>query len=126
MKLSIICKSKIHRAVVTGADLDYIGSIGVDASLLERTGIVAGERVSVWNVTTGARVETYAIPLPSGSGEVVLNGAAAHHFRRGDIVIIAAFCLTDEPVEPRMILVDAKNRFVRDLTHADTAVDLPA
>jgi aspartate 1-decarboxylase len=121
MNLRIICKSKIHRATVTAVDRDYIGSIGVDAALLERTGIVAGEQVSVWNVTTGARIETYAIPLDAGSGSVVVNGAAAHHFRPRDIVIIAAFCLTDEAVEPRMIAVDEKNRWVRDLTHADGA-----
>jgi aspartate 1-decarboxylase len=120
MKLSIVCKSKIHRAVVTGADVDYIGSIGVDSALLERTGIVPGEQVSVWNVTTGARIETYAIPLPQASGQVVVNGAAAHHFRPGDVVIIAAFCLTDEEITPQMIAVDERNRWLSDLSHEDT------
>ncbi len=123
MKLRIVCKSKIHHAVVTGADVDYIGSIGIDHALLARTGIVAGEQVAVWNVTTGHRIETYAIPLPEGSGEVVVNGAAAHHFRRGDRVIVAAFYLTDEPVIPRMIVVDERNRFVRDLDSAHAPED---
>ena len=115
MKLRIICKSKIHRAVVTGANVDYIGSVGIDSSLMERTGIISGEQVSVWNVTTGARVQTYAIPLAAGSGEIVLNGAAAHHFKAGDHVIIASFYLTDEPIVPRMIMVDHRNAWAGDL-----------
>jgi aspartate 1-decarboxylase len=83
---------------------------------MERTDIIAGEQVSVWNVSNGQRIETYAIELPSGSGGVVVNGAAARHFQVGDTIIIVAFCLTDEPVVPRMIAVDSKNRFVRTLT----------
>lgn len=117
MKLRVICKSKIHRAVVTGADLNYVGSIGIDRVLLQRTDIVPGEKVSVWNVNNGQRIETYAIELPENSGEIVINGAAARHFHPGDHVIIVAFCLTDEAVTPRMISVDAHNRFVADLTH---------
>ena len=110
-----MCKSKIHRATVTGADLDYVGSIGIDRSLLQRTDIVPGEQVSVWNVNNGQRIETYALELPEGSGGIVINGAAARHFHPGDKVIIVAFCLTDEPVEPKMIAVDEKNRFVANL-----------
>lgn len=116
MILRTICKSKIHRATVTGADLHYIGSIGIDADLLARADIVPGEQVAVWNVNNGQRIETYAIELPAGSGSVVVNGAAARHFSAGDVVIIVAFCLTDERVTPRMIAVDGDNRFVRDLT----------
>jgi aspartate 1-decarboxylase len=116
MKLRIICKSKIHRAVVTGADLNYVGSIGIDASLMRRTDIAPGEKVSVWNVNNGRRVDTYALERPAGSGDIIVNGAAARHFHPGDTVIIVAFCLTDEPVTPRMIMVDERNRFVRDLT----------
>jgi aspartate 1-decarboxylase len=119
MKLRTICKSKIHHATVTGADLHYIGSIGIDEALMARTDIVAGEKVAVWNMNNGQRIETYAIPLPSGSGEIVVNGAAARHFQPGDQIIIAAFFLTDEPVEPRMIAVDERNAFVRSLGHAD-------
>src|SRR5438874_283905 len=98
MKLRVICKSKIHHAVVTGADLHYIGSIGIDAALMRLTDIVEGEQVSVWNVNNGQRIETYAIRLPEGSGQIVVNGAAARHFHPGDSVIIVAFCLTDEAV----------------------------
>jgi aspartate 1-decarboxylase len=115
MKLRSVCKSKIHRAVVTGADVNYVGSIGIDQELMSRSDIIEGEQVSVWNCSTGARIETYAIPLPHGSRQVVLNGAAARLFHPGDIVIIAAFCLTDEPVAPRMILVDGGNNYVSDL-----------
>lgn len=116
MKLQIICKSKIHHAVVTAADLEYVGSVGIDEALMRLTGIVEGEQVSLWNVNNGQRIETYAIPLPEGSGDVIINGAAARYFQRGDRVIIVAFCLTDEPVTPQMIVVDEQNRFVKRLT----------
>jgi aspartate 1-decarboxylase len=122
MKLRVICKSKIHRAVVTGADLHYIGSIGIDAALMRRTDLAPGEKVSVWNVNNGQRIETYAIALPEGSGEVVVNGAAARHFHVGDRIIIVAFCLTDEEVTPRMIAVDERNAYVRSLAHAETVL----
>ena len=98
MKLRAICKSKIHHAAVTGADVNYVGSIGIDEGLMRLTDIVEGEKVAVWNVNNGQRVETYAIPLPEGSGQIVVNGAAARHFHAGDTVIIVAFCLTDEVV----------------------------
>ena len=120
MKLRSIIKSKIHHAVVTGADLNYIGSIGIDGALMRLTDIVAGERVSVWNVNNGQRIETYAIELREGSGDIILNGPAARHFHAGDKVIIAAFCLTDETVTPRMIAVDERNRLMRTLTHDDS------
>jgi aspartate 1-decarboxylase len=124
MKLRSICKSKIHRAVVTDADLNYVGSIGIDAELMRLTDIVEGEQVSVWNVSTGARIETYAISLPEGSGQIAVNGAAARHFHPGDQIIIVAFCLTDEPVAPRMIAVDAHNRFVKHLPGPEGAAAL--
>src|SRR6187551_1260445 len=108
MKLRVLCKSKIHHAVVTSADIDYVGSIGLDESLMRLTDIVHGEQVAVWNVSNGQRIETYAIPLPEGSGQVVVNGAAARLFSAGDQVIIVAFCLSDEPVIPQMILVDSQ------------------
>jgi aspartate 1-decarboxylase len=121
MKLRVICKSKIHQATVTGADLHYIGSIGIDAALMRAADIVAGEQVAVWNINNGQRIETYAIELPAGSGEVVVNGAAARHFCAGDTIITAAFCLTDEAIVPRMIAVDGTNRFVRDLVDGPAA-----
>jgi len=120
MKLRVICKSKIHHAVVTGADVDYIGSIGIDAGLMRLTDIVEGEQVSVWNLNNGRRIVTYAIALPEGSGQIVVNGAAAHHFRPGDKGIIVEFCMADERITPRMVMVDGQNKFLKDLavTHA--------
>ena len=116
MKLRVICKSKIHHAVITGTDLTYVGSIGIDTALMQVTEIVPGEQVSVWNVNNGQRIDTYAMGLPEGSGQIVVNGPAARHFQPGDTVIIVAFCLTDEPVVPRMIAVDEQNRLVKHLT----------
>lgn len=124
MKLRTICKSKIHDATVTGADLHYIGSIGIDATLMRLTDIIPGEQVAVWNINNGERIETYAIELPEGSGEVVVNGAAARHFHAGDRIIIAAFALTDEPIMPRMIAVDERNRFVKQLAGTSSPDDL--
>jgi aspartate 1-decarboxylase len=126
MKLRVICKSKIHQATVTGADLHYVGSIGIDRTLLEMTDIAPGEQVAVWNINNGQRIETYAIPLPEGSGQVVVNGAAARHFQPGDRIIVAAFCLTDEPVRPRMIAVDEHNQVVQELPDHDAAIALPS
>ena len=93
------------------------GSVGIDKGLLRRTDILPGEQVSLRNVNNGQRIETYAIELPEGSGQIVVNGAAARHFHAGDKVIIVAFCLTDEAVTPRMITVDGRNRFTTDLAH---------
>lgn len=120
MNLRILCKSKIHHASVTGADLHYVGSIGIDASLMRMADIVPGEQVAVWNINNGQRIETYALALPEGSGHIVVNGAAARLFQRGDRIIIAAFAVTDEVVTPRMIAVDEHNRFVKHLS-ADVA-----
>jgi aspartate 1-decarboxylase len=115
MQLRAICKSKIHRATVTFTDVNYIGSIAIDSSLMERSNILPGEKVCVWNVNNGSRIETYAIPAPPGSGEIAVNGAAARNFQRLDKVIIVAFVLTDEVITPKMILVDETNAFVKDL-----------
>ena len=119
MKLRVICKSKIHHATVTGADLQYVGSIGIDAGLMRLTDIIEGEQVSIWNINNGQRIETYAIRLPEGSGQIVINGAAARHFQPGDQIIIVAFTVTDEAVVPRMIVVDEHNKFVKELRGID-------
>jgi aspartate 1-decarboxylase len=112
MQLRFLCKSKIHHATVTQADLHYVGSIGIDATLMQMADIMPHERVSVWNVNNGERIETYALPLPADSGAIVANGAAARHFMRGDRIIIVAFALADEPIEPKMLVVDGDNRFL--------------
>src|SRR5512146_2165404 len=102
MRLRQLLRSKIHRATVTEANVDYVGSITIDRDLMERVGLVPGEHVHVWNVENGQRFETYAMPGERGSGVICANGAAAHRVRPGDKVIIASFVLTDEPVEPKM------------------------
>jgi aspartate 1-decarboxylase len=122
MKLRSICKSKIHHARVTGADLNYEGSISIDEGLMKRVDILPGEQVSVWNLNNGARIETYALPAPEGSGAIVLNGAAARSFCENDVVIIASFVLTDEVVSPRMIVVDERNAFVRNIVYGGARV----
>lgn len=113
MTLTLL-KAKIHGARVTDADLDYEGSITIDSSLLETAGILPHEKVHVWNRTNGNRFETYAMAAPPGSGTVMVNGAAAHLAKRGDIVIISAFGQYTEDEarahRPRIILVDDQNR----------------
>ena len=111
MILRQILKSKIHRATVTDANVDYVGSITVDKDLLERAGIVIGEHVHVWNVDNGERFETYAMEGPRDSGVVCVNGAGARKAAVGHRLIIASFALTDEPIDPQIILVDENNRF---------------
>lgn len=115
MKLIQVCKGKIHRATVTCCDLDYVGSITMDADLMDAAGFVDGELVHVWNINNGERVETYAIPGQRGSGEICLNGAAARKCSVGDKVIIVAFVLTDEPVTRRVVLVDDNNHITREI-----------
>jgi aspartate 1-decarboxylase len=115
MRLLNMLKSKIHRATVTQADLHYVGSIAIDTDLIERANLQPNELVHVWNVDNGERFETYVIPSPRGSGDITVNGAAAHRVKVGHKVIITAFCLTDEPMPPATILVDENNRYVRDL-----------
>ena len=110
MKLLNICKSKIHRATITECDVDYVGIITIDKTLMDAADLRDGELVHVWNVSNGERLETYCIEGPANSGMICLNGAAALKNRVGDKVIICAFCMTDEPVERKAVLVDEKNR----------------
>lgn len=106
--------SKIHRATVSDADLHYEGSITIDRTLMDLAGLVAFQQVQVYNVTNGARFETYVIEGPNDGGDICINGAAAHRAGKGDIVIIAAY--VSIPVEatrswrPRSVYVDARNR----------------
>lgn len=107
-------KSKIHRATVTEADLDYEGSVTIDDDLLRAADILPYEKVALWNVTRGTRLETYAIQGAAGSGTVCVNGAAAHHFRPGDVIIIATFADMDDAEArahtPKVVFVDGNNR----------------
>ena len=107
-------KSKIHRATVTGADLNYEGSVTLDAELMSLADILPNERVDIWNVTTGTRLHTYAMKGRAGSGVVCINGAAAHLVSQGDMVIIASWQdMENEQAKnhvPKVVFVDANNR----------------
>jgi aspartate 1-decarboxylase len=117
-------KSKIHRATVTDADLDYEGSVTIDEHLMQAADIWPYERVDIWNVTNGSRLYTYALAGAPGSGVICVNGAAARHAQRGDKVIIATFAEFDEAEaktwKPLVVRVDAQNRVV-----AGPAEELP-
>jgi|TARA_B110000967_G_scaffold60052_1_gene61618 aspartate 1-decarboxylase len=91
-----VVKSKIHRVKVTGAELNYIGSITIDKDLLDAANIVEGEKVQVVNNNNGERLETYAIPGPRGSGEITLNGAAARKVSKGDILILITYAILSQ------------------------------
>ncbi|CAL2062541.1 MULTISPECIES: aspartate 1-decarboxylase [Tenacibaculum] len=90
-----VVKSKIHRVKVTGADLNYIGSITIDEDLMDAAGIIEGERVQIVNNNNGERLETYAIPGPRKSGEITLNGAAARRVQKGDVLILIVYGFLD-------------------------------
>lgn len=109
-------KSKIHRATVTEANLNYVGSITIDEDLLDAAGILPGEKVQIVNNNNGERLETYTIPGERGSGVICLNGAAARRVQPGDIVIIIAYCMIDateaRDFKPNVVILDAQNRIV--------------
>ena len=112
----IMLKSKIHRATVTGADLHYEGSVTIDRDLMDAADIVSYEKVAVWNVTNGSRLETYAIEGQRGSGVICLNGAAARLVAPKDLVIIASFVNMENEAavkhEPKLVFVDEQNRML--------------
>ncbi len=107
-------KSKLHRAVVTDADLHYEGSISIDEGLLEAADIIPYEKVAIYNVTNGERFTTYAIKAPRGSGTICLNGAAAHKASKGDVIIIATYVVADpaelEGWSPKCVLLNQENQ----------------
>ena len=112
----IMLKSKIHRATLTGVELDYEGSITVDKSLLEKADILPNEQVHVLNCNNGSRCVTYAIPAPAGSGIILLNGPAARLGMPGDRVVVISYCEVEQSeaatLSPRLVFVDEKNRTV--------------
>ena len=110
-------KSKIHRATVTQADLNYVGSVTLDASLMEAADLLEGEQVAIVDITNGARIETYVIPGPRGTGVIGINGAAAHLIHPGDLVIIISYAMLNDAearaLKPSIVHVDEENRIVK-------------
>jgi aspartate 1-decarboxylase len=119
-------KSKIHRATVTHADLDYVGSVTVDRDLMDAADLLPGELVAIVDVTNGARLETYVIEGERGSGVIGINGAAAHLVHPGDIVILISYLQVaygeEQAYRPRVVHVDAANRIVELGTDAAAPV----
>ena len=109
-----VLKSKIHRATVTEADIDYIGSITIDETLIEAVNIIENEKVHVLNINNGERIETYVLKGEKNSGVICLNGAAARKFLKGDLVIIASYAQMDfndaKSFTPSIVFPDHKNR----------------
>ena len=110
-----VLSSKIHKATVTEADLNYVGSITIDEDLIERVGFWEGQKVMVVSNTSGSRLETYVIKGKKGSGVICMNGAAAHLIKKGEEIIIMGFEITDKKIKPKCILVDKNNKFLKNL-----------
>tara|TARA_A100001037_G_scaffold136379_1_gene123508 strand:- start:12 stop:398 length:387 start_codon:yes stop_codon:yes gene_type:complete len=114
--MRFVMRSKIHRATVTDADVDYVGSISIDSELMQAAGIEEWEKVHVLDVTNGSRLETYAIKAPAGSGKICINGAAAHLVHPGDLVILLTFeGISNNQIEsysPTIVHVNSKNEVV--------------
>src|ERR1041384_7425939 len=115
--MRIMMKSKIHRATVTQADLDYVGSVTLDAALMEAADLLEGEQVAIVDITNGARIETYVISGPAGGGGIGINGAAARLIHEGDLVIIISYGMFDDAeakaLKPSIVHVDENNRVVK-------------
>jgi aspartate 1-decarboxylase len=115
--MRIMMKSKIHRATVTQADLHYVGSVTLDAALMEAADLLDGEQVAIVDITNGARIETYVIPGERGSGVIGINGAAARLVHEGDLVIIISYGMFDDAeareLTPAVVHVDEHNRVVK-------------
>jgi aspartate 1-decarboxylase len=122
-----MCKGKIHRATVTQADVNYVGSLTIDEDLMELSDIIAYEEVHVLNVTNGQRMVTYAMVGERGSGIMCLNGAAARHGRPGDIIIVIAYGHFEDHearvLQPKIVIVDENNRPQEVLTPNDRTSD---
>ena len=113
MASKVLLSGKIHRATVTQADLDYVGSVSIDVDLMEAAGIIEWEKVAILDVTNGERLETYAIKGPRGSRQICINGAAAHLVKPGDLVIILSFLNVDvdsvHEHKPKIVIVNENN-----------------
>lgn len=113
--------SKIHKATVTEANLDYVGSITIDQELLEKVDLKEGEKVLVVSNTSGARLETYVILGKRNSGVICMNGAAAHLIKKGEEIIVMGFELSENTIDVKNILVDKENKFLKYLTEVENS-----
>lgn len=113
--MRFVLSSKIFRATVTEANLEYEGSITIDSDLIDKSGLWVGEKVLVVSNTTGARLETYVIPGKFGSGTICMNGAAAHLIKKGENIIIMGFQLSDKPINAKFVFVDKNNKCTKQL-----------
>ena len=113
--MRILVRSKLHKATVTEANPDYVGSITIDADLVEKCGFWPGEKVLVVSNDSGERLETYVIVGERGSGNICMNGGAARRIKIGEEIIVMAFEISDKPVETTFVLVDEQNQFVKYL-----------
>ncbi|MCB1276191.1 aspartate 1-decarboxylase [Prosthecobacter sp.] len=107
-------KSKLHRAAITDANVNYEGSITIPTDLMEKVDLWEGEKVLVTSITSGARLETYVIPAPSGSGQIIINGAAAHLISTGHRVTIMAWGHSETPIIPKRVLLNERNEIVNE------------
>lgn len=108
-----VLKSKLHRAMITGADVNYEGSIEIPLDLMTAADLWAGEKVLVASITTGARLETYVLEGKPGTGKILINGGAAHRIKAGERVAVMAFAFSETPVNPKILLLDEQNRVIR-------------
>lgn len=108
-----VLKSKLHRAMITDADVEYEGSIEIPSDLMAGADLWADEKVLVASITTGARLETYVLEGKPGTGKILINGGAAHLIKAGERVTIMAFGISETPVEPKILVLDATNKVVR-------------
>jgi aspartate 1-decarboxylase len=109
-----VLKSKLHRAMITAADIEYEGSIEIPTDLMDAVGLWEGEKVLVASITTGNRLETYVQPGRPGTGHIIINGGAAHRIKKGERVAIMAFGLSQSPVLAKKVVLDEENRILRD------------
>ncbi len=116
-----LLRSKLHLATITEANLDYVGSVTIDSTLLEAVDLWPGEKVLIVNQTTGVRLETYVIKGEAGSGAIEINGAAAHLVNPGEKIIIMGFELSAKAIVPKVVLLDDENRIERFLTEKAAA-----
>ena len=108
-----VLRSKLHRAMISEASVDYEGSIEIPADLLQEACLWPGEKVLVASITSGARLETYVQEGPAGTGKIIINGGAALLIGKGERVTVMAFALSEEPVEARKLVLDEENRVIR-------------